>query len=234
MSGDSLECFNCGHLNPAWAQVCRQCGFALQGAGPASPGPRGIVPTDQASLIAIGGTLGAIVLAIVLGLFVSGLIPAAPNVAAETPTPSPSASVAPSFTAVPTAVPTVVPSASGSAVALPGTITFGTGLNATTREITGLTTHFTAGVGFAHAINLSEPFGVNTIQEEVSRVAADGSETVVQQRAGSDLNVTASSMAAAFRVKDAATLISGWGKGNFILRVYRGVELLAEGTFTLE
>jgi hypothetical protein len=28
-------------------------------------------------------------------------------------------------------------------------------------------------------------------------------------------------------------LIESWGKGDFVMRVYRGVELLAEGHFTL-
>jgi hypothetical protein len=229
MSGDTIECFNCGHANPSWAQVCRQCGFALRPDGRAPGGPRGILPTDQASLISIGGTLGAIVLAIVLGLFVSGLIPPALNVAAETPSPTASSTPLPSVSIVPVASGSAAPSG-GSITPLIGTITFGSGLNSTTHEVTGQTTAFSAGVAFAHSVRLTEPFGVATIQEEVTRVA-DG--VIVQKRVGSDLDVTATSMIAGYRVKDAGTLIPGWGTGTFILRVYRGEELLAEGAFSL-
>jgi hypothetical protein len=91
-------------------------------------------------------------------------------------------------------------------------------------------------MGFAHVIRLPTPFGVNIIQEEVVRVDAAGKETVVQPRAKGALNVNASKLTAAFRVRDASALIGAgqFGTGNFILRVYRGgVELLAEGRFTL-
>jgi hypothetical protein len=118
-------------------------------------------------------------------------------------------------------------------VPLLGTITVGTGLDSSTKQITGPTTAFVAGSGFAHSIQLTEPFGVNIIQEEVIHVAADGSQTVVQPRSGSDLQVSAVSKIAGFRVRDAGPLIQAWGTGNFILRVYRGTELLAEGQFSL-
>ena len=227
MSGDTIECFNCGHANPSWAQVCRQCGFTLQADAASSGGPRGIVPTDQRSLIAIGASMGAIVLAIVLGLFVSGLIP---ELAAEpTPSPTPSTSVVPSGSVGPSV------SAGPSLVASPtaiGTLTFGTGLT-DTKQITGPTTSFAAGIAWAYSISLPEPFNVNTVQEEVVKVGADGSETIVQPRIKGDVPVNAAAKIAGFRVKDAATLVKGWGAGNFIMRVYRGAELLAEGTFTL-
>jgi len=232
MSGDTVECFNCGHANPSWAQVCRSCGAPIRPDGPAGGAPRGIFPTDQASLISIGGTVGAIALAIVLGLFLSGLIPAIPPV---TPSPIPSISTSPS--ASPSAVPSVLESVgpSGSATALIGTVTFGTGINADTREVTGPTTTFTAGMTFAHSIRLTEPFDVNVILEEVVRVGDDGGETVVQERAANELTVQANLMIAAFHVADAATLSDPevWGTGNFILRVFRGAELLAEGSFSL-
>jgi hypothetical protein len=229
MTGDTIECFNCGHANPSWAQVCRLCGFAIRPDGPASGSPRGLFPTDQASLISIGGTLGAIVLAIVIGLFLSGLIPPAPNVAVETPSPTPSPTPLVSASVAPSASETVAPS-SGPSAAPVGTIAFGTGLNATTREITGATSNFVAGGGFAHSIKLTEPFGVSTIQEEVTRV---GDGLVVQKRADGSIQVTPSATIAGFRVRDALTLINGWGKGEFIMRVYRGGQLLAEGRFTL-
>jgi hypothetical protein len=231
MSGDTIECFNCGHANPSWAQVCRSCGFAIQPTGPLSGTPAGIFPTDQTSLISIGGTLGAIVLAIVLGLFFSRLIPPAPNVAEETPSPTPSASASAS------GVPSATAAASTSVLPspqLPGTITFGTGWNNTTRVITGKTTAFTvASAGFAHAITLSEPIGVDRLQEEVVSVAADGTETVVQSRADGTVFVNGKLLTDGLKsTKTMTQLIGAWGKGTHILRVYRGGELLAEGTFT--
>jgi hypothetical protein len=232
MTGDTIECFNCGHLNPSWAQVCRSCGFAIRPDGPASGVPRGIVPTDQASLISIGGTLGAIALAILVGLFLSGLIPPAPNVAVETPSPTPSPTPHASASAAPSVAASTAPSATPAAPPV-GTISFGTGLNSTLAGVTGPTTAFSAGTGFAHVIRLPTPFGVTTIQEEVVHVDASGKETVVQPRASGALNVNASKVTAAFRVGDAGTLVRAFGTGNFILRVYRGAELLAEGHFTL-
>lgn len=230
MSGDTVECFNCGHANPAWAQVCRQCGFALQPASRSSGGPRGIFPTDQASLISIGATLGAIVLAIGLGLFFAGLLPPAANVAIETPSPSPSATPLPSVSVAPSVSASVAPTTS-QAPALPGTITFGTGLNSTTREVTNPTSSFTSGTGFAHSIKLTQTFAVNTVQEEITRVA-DG--VVVQARDKGSVQVTPSATIAGFKAGvDTTRLIAGWGKGEFVMRVYRGVELLAEGHFTL-
>lgn len=231
MSGDTVECFNCGHANPSWAQVCRSCGTLISPDAPGGGGPRGVFPTDQASLISIGGTVGAIALAIVLGLFLSGLIPPAPNVATETPSPTPSVTAQASTSEGPSVLESVAPSA--STPALIGTVTFGTELDAGTHEVTTPTDSFSAGVAFAHSIRLTEPFGVNVIQEEVIRVADDGSLTVVQQREGSDLTVPADQMVAGFRVADAAGLVEGWGTGSFILRVYRGAELLAEGRFSL-
>jgi hypothetical protein len=230
MSGDTIECFNCGHANPSWAQVCRQCGFALGPAGRSSTGPRGIFPTDQASLISIGATLGAIVLAIGLGLFFAGLLPPAPNVAIETPSPSPSPTPLPSISVAPSVVESVAPSVVATG-ALPGTITFGTGLNSTTREVTNATATFVAGTGFAHSISLTQTFAVNSVQEEITRIA-DGK--VVQARDKGTVQVTPSAKIAGFKAGVNTTkLIDSWGKGEFVIRVYRGVELLAEGHFTL-
>jgi len=228
MSGDTIECFNCGHANPSWAQICRSCGAPIRPDGPAGRGPQGIFPTDRASLISVGGAVGAIALAIVLGLFLSGVIPPIP---AQTPSPTPSESASASRSAEPSASESVGPSA--SAVALIGTVAFGTGLNADTREVTGATTAFTAAsAAFAHSITLSEPFAVIKIQEEVVRIADDGTETVVQAR--DDLDVSATALIAGYKSPlDVADLIAGWGTGSFILRVYRGGTLVAEGSFSL-
>jgi hypothetical protein len=231
MSGDTVECFNCGHANPAWAQVCRQCGFALGPAGRQASGPRGIFPTDQASLISIGAILGAIVLAIGFGLFFAGLLPPAANVAVETPSPSPSTTPLPSISVAPSVAESGAPSVAATP-ALPGTITFGTGLNSDTRQVTNPTSSFVAGTGFAHSISLTQTFAVNTIQEEITRVS-DG--VVVQPRDKGTVNVTPNATVAGFKAGvDTTKLIAGWGKGDFVMRVYRGVELLAEGHFTLK
>jgi hypothetical protein len=230
-TGDTVECFNCGHANPSWAQVCRSCGYPIQPAGQGSGGPRGLFPTDQDSLTSIGITLGSIVLAIVVGLIFSGLIPPAPNVAEETPSPSPSSSASASV------LPSGSESPAGSVVAspaLPGTITFGTGWNNDTHQIVDPTTEFTAASdGFAHSITLAAPIGVDRLQEEVVSVGADGVETVVQSRADGTVFVNATLSTDGLKSdKTVAQLIAAWGTGPHILRIYRGGELLAEGTFT--
>jgi hypothetical protein len=233
MTGDTVECFNCGHENPAWAQVCRSCGYPIQSVVPTSGGPRGLFPTDQASLTAIGGAMAAILGAIVLGLILSGLIPPAPNVAAETASPSPT----PSVSASPSLLPSVVESAPGSAGAspqLPGTIVFGTGWDKTAKQITGVTNAFTAAsAGFAHSITLSEPFGVDRLQEEVVRLAADGSETIVQPKDKGVVIVNPLLLSDGLKSSSTVSaLIAKWGKGTLVMRIYRGTELLAEGSFT--
>ncbi|MEP7040326.1 MAG: zinc ribbon domain-containing protein [Chloroflexota bacterium] len=233
MTGDSVECFNCGHENPSWAQVCRSCGYAIQPTASSSGGPRGLVPTDQASLTAIGGALAAIVGAIVLGLILSGLIPPAPNVAAETPSPTPTPSASASASEIPSATESAAASVAASP-SLPGTITFGTGWNNDTLQITGATTGFTAASsGFAHAITLADPIGVDRIQEEVVRLAADGTETVVQSLADGTVRVDATRTTDGLKATASmGQLLAAWGKGTMVMRIYRAGELIAEGTFT--
>jgi hypothetical protein len=233
MTGDTVECFNCGHENPSWAQVCRSCGYAIQPVASSSGGPAGLFPTDQASLTAIGGAMAAIVGAIVLGLVLSGLIPPAASILDETPSPTPT----PSASASASEVPSASADASASALAsprLPGTLIFGTGWDGTTLQITGATTDFTAAsAGFAHAISMAEPIGVDRLQEEVVRLAADGTETVVQTRADGTVFVDPTRTTDGLKSSaSAAELIAAWGKGTLIMRVYRGGELIAEGVFT--
>lgn len=229
MTGDTIECFNCGHANPAWAQVCRSCGVAIQAERVDHGGPRGIFPTDQPSLISIGITIGAILGAIVIGLLLSGILPAAVPAPSDTPTPSPSVSQeatpseAPSVSSEPTALPTA---------ALSGTVIFGYGINQSTSEVVDVATTFSPGQVFAHSIKLAEPFGVDRIEEEVIRVAGDGTLTVVQERTEEVVPVSPELDIVGFNVQ-ASTLVQLWGAGDYILRVYRGVELLAEGRFTL-
>lgn len=234
MADETVECYNCGHENPAWAQVCRHCGMALRPGG--TPTPQGPIPTDQDSLISMAAGVGAIVLAIFLGIFLSGLIPEA-EVATSSPSPepSPTATVNPTRTPRPTAE--VTPEATAEPTPeLLGTVTFGTGRSGSTLEITGVTDAFGPGVPFCHSVTLSERFGVSQIQEEVIRLEDDGSLTVVQPRKGSNLGVQSGGSFASYCVSSTNPLISAWGTGTFILRDYRGgdanPELIAEGRFT--
>src|SRR5207249_4757985 len=144
-----------------------------------------------------------------------------PNVAAETPSPSPSASTSASASVLPSGGASTLPSVLPSP-ALPGTIVFGTGWNNGTKEITGVTTTFTsASSGFAHSINLSEPFGVDRLEEEVVRVAADGTETIVQPRNKGVVLVDPSLLADGLKSSASVSqLIQKWGKGDHVLRVY--------------
>jgi hypothetical protein len=235
MAEGSVECANCGRANPAWAQVCRSCGAPIQSAATAESGManRSVAGVDQGSLLAIGGALGTIAAAIIIGLLVGGILGPAPPVAVATPTPSASEEPTP-------APPTPDPSASvGSpgpsltpAPVLPGTLTFGLGLNAETQRVTNPTDTFTAGTTFAHSVELTEPFGVTQIFEGVSRVNEDGSETLVINQEDNDLAINPDSTVDGFTVPTNA-LLDAIGPGRFIMRVYRGSELLAEGTFIL-
>jgi len=232
MAGETVECYNCGHQNPAWAQVCRNCGTPIRPGGTRQP--QGPIPTDQDSLISMAAGVGAIVLAIILGLFLSGLIPDAP--VAASPSPEPTASSTPRATRTPR--PTVEATAEPTPEPTPellGTVTFGTGRNASL-EITGVTDAFGPGVPFCHSVTLSEKFGVSLIQEEVIRLESDGSLVVVQPRQGSNLGVKSGGSFASYCVSSTNPLIAAWGTGTFILRDYRGgdtnPELIAEGRFT--
>ena len=73
MTGDSVECFNCGRANPSWAQVCRSCGVPMRPGGAGSKPPAGRLPTDRDSLFSIGAALATIGVAIVFGLVLSGM-----------------------------------------------------------------------------------------------------------------------------------------------------------------
>jgi hypothetical protein len=166
----------------------------------------------------------------VVGLIFSGWIPDAPNVAEETPSPTPSASASAS------ALPSGSVSPSGSAVAspaLPGTITFGTGWDNSAHQIIDPTTEFTAASdGFAHSITLAAPIGVDRLQEEILSVAADGTETVVQSRADGTVFVNPSLSTDGLKASvSVSQLIAAWGTGPHIMRIYRGGDLIAEGTF---
>lgn len=230
---DTIECSNCGHANPSWAQVCRNCGVSLRRdlAHPISR-PQTPFPTDQASLVSLGTAIGSIVIAIVLGLLFSAINPTQPTVGlglspsptpTATPLPSAPASAGPS-SAAPNATPTPKPK-------LPGTITFGTGLTAN-KTVTNPTTSFGPSGYFAQSVTMPQPFGVTQLSEETVRVA-NGKETIVDPRSNNPVRVSASAKIFGYRVTTSSLLRAWGGGGTFILRVYRGNEKIAEGQFTL-
>jgi hypothetical protein len=233
MTGESVECYNCGRANPAWAQVCRSCGVPMR-PGSGASAASGPIPRDRESLISIVAVLGAIAGAIVLGVFVSGLIPEAP-VATATPTPVPSIAPLPSGSTTPASV---APSAASvePTPSLIGTLRLGTGLNEAGR-IRDRTRSFGPGMTFCHSRTLSEPFGVDAIQEEILRIEEDGSLTEVQPRLGSNLQVDPASRTAGYCAPGGTdALIEGWGVGDFMIRDYRNEEepeLIAQARFTL-
>jgi hypothetical protein len=194
------------------------------------PGP--LAGVDQGSLMAIGGALGTIVAAIIIGAIIGGILPPAPPVAVASPTPGASASIEP------TPAPSIDPSASVGpsgtpAPILPGTLTFGLGLNSETQRVTNPTDTFTPGTTFAHSIELTAPFGVTQIGEGVWQIAEDGTETqVINPEENLLTGIDPDSTIDGFTVPTNA-LLDPLGPGTFVMRVYRGSELLAQGTFIL-
>ena len=229
MAQGSVECANCGNANPAWAQVCRSCGANLIGAA-SSAGAEPLV--TEGSLMAIGAALGTIVLAVAIGVVLGGILPPAPPVAAASPTPDASLNEEPSEEPTPDLSSSPDPSATVAPPALPGTLTFGLGLNVETQRVTNPSDTFTPGTTFAHSIELASPFGVTQIAESVSRVNKDGSETVVITAEENPLTVDPNATVDGFTVPTNA-LLDALGAGTYVMRVYRGSELLAQGTFNL-
>ena len=240
MTDETVDCFNCGRANPEWAQVCRSCGVALR-HGEARVVPAGRFPTDRNSLISLAAVIGTIVAALLLGLFVSGLNPTDPPVAAE---PSASASATPVSTATPTEEPSVAatesaaasvsvaPSAS-EAPALPGTIVFGNELDGD-RQIVEPVDTFTPGMAFAHSVTSTEPFGAETLGEQIVRLNEDGSEGDQLVAAdGNQLTVNPEATSAGFVAGDSADFVRDWGPGAYEMRVYVGETLIARGSFRL-
>jgi hypothetical protein len=239
MTGDSVECFNCGRANPSWAQVCRSCGVPMRPGGAGSQPPAGRLPTDRDSLFSIGAALATIGVAIVFGLILSGMLPEAPAViASASPTPSPSVGATPSQAPAsesnePTARPTPE---------LIGTLAFGGGLNQSTQEVIDQADTFASGGTFCHSISLPEAFGVDVYQEEVLKIRSSGKLTVVQKRMEGTLPVNSAASIVGW-CNPTDNLIfgipagTGWGSGDFMLRAYRrqggSPQLLAQGRFTL-
>ncbi len=222
MTGETVDCFNCGRPNPEWAQVCRSCGVPMRSSQAGAP-PSGRVPTDQNSIVSIAAALGTILLAVVIGLFIAGLNPTDPSVGLATPTPEPS--LAPSIAPTATPEPTPVP--------LPATVLFGTTLDAN-RQVVDPTETFTPAMTFAHSISSTEPFGADLIGEAVVRLNEDGTdgETIVNQ-AQNQLGVDPDATTVGFIAGPASNFIRDWGPGVYVLRVYVGDTLIGEGTFRL-
>lgn len=231
MTDETVDCFNCGRANPEWAQVCRSCGVALR-HGEARIVPTGPVPTDRDSLISIGAVVGTILLAVLIGLFVSNLNPSDPIVAESTPTPEPTIEATPeptepATTGEPEASPEPTP------VPLPGTVVFGTELDADQQVVEPIET-FTPGMTFAHSIATSEPFGASTIGEQIVRINDDGSVgDEIVGREGNQLSVNPEGTTAGFVAGDAANFVRDWGTGTYEMRVFVGDELIARGRFRL-
>ncbi|HEY7847907.1 MAG TPA: zinc ribbon domain-containing protein [Candidatus Limnocylindria bacterium] len=238
MTGESVDCFNCGRANPSWAQICRSCGVPMRPGGAGSAPPSGRIPTDRDSLLSIGAALATIGAAIIFGIVLSGMLPEAPAVAASA-SPTPSQSIAPSGSEVP---------ASASAEPSPrptpeliGRVTFGRGLNRSTQEVIDQADTFASGGTFCHSISLPEPFGVDQYQEEVLKIRGSGDLTVVQRRVEGTLPVDSGSSIVGWCNPTDVLIFGfggsdGWGTGRFLLRAYRqgdGLELLAQGRFRL-
>jgi hypothetical protein len=231
MTGDSIECYNCGRANPSWAQVCRSCGVPLQAGSRLASTPSGPIPTDQASLTSVALALAAIGAAIVIGLILSSIIPEAPLLTEASPTPQPTATPLPSESPRPSGKAHATPKPTPK---LPGTVAFGEGIDPDTDKVVDPMRVFSPGGTFAHSVSLDEPFGVSEVLEDVIRIKSDGSLEVVQDK--EPLGISPDARVIGFATSVDA--LSDWGSGRFILRVYRDtgdeVELLAEGRFRIQ
>ncbi|MDP9244155.1 MAG: zinc ribbon domain-containing protein [Chloroflexota bacterium] len=232
MTDETVECFNCGHANPAWAQVCRNCGVPLR-PGVAHTAPSGRFPTDRDSLISLIAAIGAIAAAVVVGLFLANISPSTPTVGLVSPSPRSSliarSSLPPEATPAPAATPTPAP----TPVPLSGTLAFGAGVDGA-GNLTGKTTTFGPGSTFAHLITNSAAFGTNQIGEGVVQIAADGKESLVVDPAQNTLPVSPSAKKAIFGPIATDTLRNALGgPGKYRMEVFLGKKKIAQGVFTL-
>ena len=230
MTDETVECFNCGSTNPDWAQVCRSCGVVLR-HGETRVVPADRIPTDRDSLVSIGAVIATIIAAMLLGLFLSSLNPTDPSVGLATPSPSPTEEPEPSFleSAPPAASATPPPAATATPVPLRGQIAFGTRVE--NGVVADPTDTFAAGSDFAYSVTLPEPFGAPSIENEISSVAEDGTETIVLERQA--VNVDPASTTFGYRIGATEAFIGELGgPGTYVWRVYLGEELIAEGRFT--
>ena len=220
----TVDCYNCGRSNPEWAQVCRSCGVPLR-HGQTRVVPTGRFPTDASSLVSIGSVIGVIFAAVLVGMFVSSLNPTDPTVGGGLPTPtatpSPSiqASVAPTDTPAPTPEPTP---------ALPGTIAFGTELDANRRVVEPVRV-FTPPMAFAYSVSMPDGFGTDAIENEIAKLSQGGGENIVLPRQSVGVEEGATSFG--YVVGTARDFLGQWGPGRFEWRVYSDGTLVARGRF---
>lgn len=225
MTGETVECFNCGRSNPEWAQVCRSCGVALR-HGEVRVVPTGRFPTDRDSLTSIGAVVATIVAAVLIGTFVSGLSPSDPGIVQATATPSPTVepSIAPSV--APSVAPTEVPSP--TPVPLPATLAFGSALD-DNGIVSETVETFTPTVPFAYSVVMAAgTFNASVIENEIAKLGED-SEEIVLPRQGVGVDPGASSFG--YVIGTARDFLGPWGPGEFEWRVYVNGEVIARGTF---
>jgi hypothetical protein len=229
MTDETVDCDNCGRANPEWAQVCRSCGVPLR-HGEARFAPSGPFPTDQQSLISIGAVIGTILVAVLIGLFVSNLNPTDPAIGRASPSAEPS--VAPTTSLAPateSAAPsgTPPPPTPSPTPALPGTLSFGTELDANRVVVTPVEA-FTPNATFAYSVQMPQGFGANAIENEIVKFS-DESETVVLPRQSVGVDPAATSFG--YVVGTAGDFLGQWGPGEFEWRVYVNGAIVARAGF---
>ena len=228
MTDETVDCFNCGSTNPAWAQVCRSCGVVLRhGETRITPAER--IPTDRDSIVSIAAVVGTILAALLIGLFVSSLNPTDPTVGLASPSPTATPEPSPSESVTP--IPTDTPIPSATPVPLPGTVAFGTGLDGS-GNVTDATDTFGPGAQFAYSVSMPNGFGGTPLENEVVRVAEDGTETVVLERDPVTIDPAATVFGYVVGAADSFLGEDLGGPGTFIWRAYIGDQLIAQGTFT--
>jgi hypothetical protein len=227
-TGETIECFNCGRSNPEWAQVCRSCGVVLR-HGTERIVPAGRYPTDRDSLMSIGAVVATILAALLIGLFVSSLNPTDPTVGVGgTPSPTPTPSPTESPSAEPSVAASVAPSVAATPPPLPGTLAFGTTIDAN-RNVVDPTDTFTPGMDFAYSVTMPATFGAAQIQNEIVRIQ-DGAEQIVLERQAVPVDPAATSYG--YVIGDATGFIGELGgPGDYIWRVYINDQLVAQGPF---
>jgi hypothetical protein len=112
----------------------------------------------------------------------------------------------------------------------PVSISFGRELDPTTGAVTSETTRFRAGQPFAYSFELPGRIGVRTVLVGVYRLEPNGEETTVQPPAAQPVDPGQTTVA--YQVQT-DTLLATFGSGEYVMRIYRGEELLAEGRFRL-
>lgn len=128
-------------------------------------------------------------------------------------------------------LPTPSPSPSGAG---PLEITYGSALDPVNGEADHATDRFRDGDPFAYSVRMAAALGVDTIEVEIIRLNADGTETVAQPRSKGEQGVVATSPVFAFEVQ-AGTLLDAWGPGTYAMRIYLpgASDPFAAGRFTL-